>query len=310
MPEYRYLHYDVFTDTRFEGNALAVLPDARGLSTEQMQAITAEMAFSETTFILPAEGSEMDVRMRIFTPGTELPMAGHPTIGSTFALAREGMIRPGTERFVFGLGVGPTPVDLSWEGDALSFAWMTQRPPEFGPTFEDPGALAEITRAVGLEPDDLSPASPVQIVSTGVPFGYLPIRTREAVDRAAPDLAAMREVREAHGLEHYYLFTMEPSSLLEPEVSVQETTYSRMFAPLLGVVEDPATGGACGPLGGYLVRYGLVLPEQAGEILNLQGAAMGRPSWISIDVSGNPEEIGPVRVGGRSVLVATGTLEV
>lgn len=310
MPEYRYLHYDVFTDTRFEGNALAVLPDARGLATEQMQAIAAEMAFSETTFVLPAEAADTDVRMRIFTPGAELPMAGHPTIGSTFALAREGVIRPGAERFVFGLGVGPTPVDLRWEGDALSFAWMTQRRPEFGPTFEDPATLAEIAHAVGLAPDDLSPASPVQVVSAGVPFTYLPVRTREAVDRAAPDFAAMREVREAHGLEHYYLFTMDPGSVIEPEVGLRETTYSRMFAPLLGVLEDPATGGACGPLGGYLVRYGLVLPEQAHAILNLQGVTMGRPSWISIDVSGTPEEVGPVRVGGRSVLVATGTLEV
>ena len=137
MPEYRYLHYDVFTDARFEGNPLAVLPDARGLSTEQMQTIAQEMAFSETTFVLPRERDDTDIRMRIFTPAAELPMAGHPTIGSTFALAREGLIRPGAERFVFGLGVGPTPVDLSWDGEALSFAWMTQRAPEFGDTFDD-----------------------------------------------------------------------------------------------------------------------------------------------------------------------------
>src|SRR5690606_11116684 len=98
-----YLHYDVFTDMRFQGNALAVLPDARGLSAAQMQAIAGEMAFSETTFVLPSEVAGTDVRMRIFTPGAELPMAGHPTIGTTFALAREGMIRSSAERFVFGL---------------------------------------------------------------------------------------------------------------------------------------------------------------------------------------------------------------
>jgi len=303
VPEYRYLHYDVFTDTRFEGNQLAVLPDARGLSAAQMQTIAAEMAFSETTFVLPPEVEGTDVRMRIFTPGAELPMAGHPTIGSTFALAREGVIRPDSTRFVFGLGVGPTPVDLIWDGDALAYAWMTQRAPEFGATYEDAAVREAIARAVGVEGEDLVPELPAQVVSTGVPFLFVPLRSREAVDRARPNLDAMNALHEAHGLEHYYLFTMQPG---DPEA----TTYSRMFAPVLGIIEDPATGGACGPLGGYLVRYGLVPEEQVSEIVNLQGAAMGRPSWISITVSGTRESVGPVRVGGRSVLVATGTLEV
>ncbi|MGE3960269.1 MAG: PhzF family phenazine biosynthesis protein [Dehalococcoidia bacterium] len=303
MSAYRYLHYDVFTDARFEGNPLAVLPDARGLTTEQMQTVAREMAFSETTFIFPAEREDTDILMRIFTPGAELPMAGHPTIGSTFALAHEGVIRPGAARFVFGLGVGPTPVDLAWEGDGLAFAWMTQRAPEFGATFEDPAAGEQIARAVGLEPDDLATASPVQIVSTGVPFVFLPVRSRAAVDRAEPNLEVMRRVRDAFGLDHYYLFTLEPG---EPA----STAYSRMFAPMLGIMEDPATGGACGPLGGYLLRHGLVPTDRAGAIVNLQGRAMGRPSWIHIDVTGAPEAVGPVRVGGRSVLVATGTIEV
>jgi len=302
VPDYRYLHYDVFTDTRFEGNQLAVLPDARGLSAAQMQIIAAEMAFSETTFVLPSEVEGTDVRMRIFTPGAELPMAGHPTIGTTFALAREGIIAPDATRFVFGLGVGPTPVDLAWDGDTLAFAWMTQRAPEFGATFDD-AVREEIAQAVGLSADDLVEGLPVQVVSTGVPFVFLPVRSREVVDGAQPNLDAMRDLQNAHGLEHYYLFTMQSGM---PEA----TTYSRMFAPVLGIIEDPATGGACGPLGGYLVRYGLVPAEQAGEIVNLQGAAMRRPSWIRIDVSGTSESVGPVRVGGRSVLVATGTLEV
>lgn len=301
--EYRYLHYDVFTETRFEGNALAVLPDARGLTAEEMQRVAREMAFSETTFVLPSEVEGTDVRMRIFTPAAELPLAGHPTIGTTFALAREGVIEAGAERFVFGLGVGPTPVELEWEGERLSFAWMTQRPPEFGPAFEEPSVVEAIAAAVGLGAEDLAPGLPVQVVSTGVPFVYLPVRSREAVDRAAPNVEAMRRMHEEHGLAHFYLFMLEAGA---PEA----TTYSRMFAPLLGVIEDPATGGASGPLGGYLLQHGLVPPERAHEIVNLQGVAMGRPSWIFIDVSGTPEEVGPVRIGGRSVLVATGTLEV
>ena len=139
----RYLHYDVFTDRMFEGNQLAVFPDARGLSTAQMQTLTREMNFSESTFVLPAEAPGTDIRMRIFTPGAELPMAGHPTIGTTFALAHLGVIPAGKDRWVFGLGVGPTPVELTWKGSALDFAWMDQRPPEY----REPVSRAEVIRA-------------------------------------------------------------------------------------------------------------------------------------------------------------------
>src|SRR5437763_5686272 len=138
---YRYLHYDVFTDRLFGGNQLAVFLDGRGLPTETMQAIAKEMNFSETTFVLPAEAPGTDIRMRIFTPGEELPMAGHPTIGSAFALATEGIIAKGRERFVFGLGVGPTPVTLEWKRDELDFAWMTQKLPAFEGRVTDRPAL-------------------------------------------------------------------------------------------------------------------------------------------------------------------------
>lgn len=139
---YRYLHYDVFTDHLFGGNQLAVVLDGRGLSTETMQSIAKEMNFSETTFVLPAEAPGTDVRVRIFTPGEELPMAGHPTIGTAFALARVGAIETRRDRFVFGLGVGPTPVTLTWKGDDLSFAWMTQLSPTFGEPITNTAAAA------------------------------------------------------------------------------------------------------------------------------------------------------------------------
>src|SRR5439155_18535290 len=119
---YRYLHYDVFTDRLFGGNQLAVFLDGRGLSAETMQAIAQEMNFSETTFILPLEQPRTDFRLRIFTPSDELPMAGHPTIGSAFALARAGVLEAGRDHFVFGLGLGPTQVSLTWRGTDLSFA--------------------------------------------------------------------------------------------------------------------------------------------------------------------------------------------
>lgn len=305
-----YLHYDVFTDQPFTGNQLAVFLDGREFDTARMQAIAREMAFSETTFILPAEDSDSDIRMRIFTPGVELPMAGHPTIGSTFALVHAGMIKPGTGRFVFGLGVGPTPVELEWNfstepGQAaartLRFAWMTQLTPQFGPLVSDVQAVAA---ALGVRRDDLVNDLPIQQVSCGVPFLLVPMATRAAVDGAACDASALRRLAESTGLDlGVFLFTLEQG---EPEA----TTYSRMFAPQFGIAEDPATGSACGPLGSYLVHYGLVPPDVQGRMVNLQGQAMGRPSRISMRIGGTREEISRVEIGGEAVLVARGIVEV
>src|SRR5438105_6169199 len=183
MPRsYRYLHYDVFTDHLFGGNQLAVVLDGRGLTTETMQAVAKEMNFSETTFVLPAEQAGTDVRMRIFTPGEELPTAGHPTIGSTFALARSGVIERGRQTFVFGLGVGPTHVALTWTGADLSFAWMTQALAAFSDPIPDPARAAA---ALSLSPAAVAgTAQPVQVVSCGVPFLFVPLTTRSAVDSA------------------------------------------------------------------------------------------------------------------------------
>ena len=262
MRSYRYLHYDVFTDHLFGGNQLAVVLDGRGLSAAVMQAIAKEMNFSETTFVLPPERTDTDVRMRIFTPGDELPMAGHPTVGSTFALARAGVIEPGRARFVFGLGIGPVPVALEWRGE-------------------------------------------VQVVSCGLPFLFVPLTTRRAVDQARVDAAALEAVlrqtsTRANGV---FLFSAEPGN-------DGATVYSRMFAPGLGVVEDPATGSASGPLGCYLVRYNVVAPQQAAAMLSLQGVKMGRPSHVHISIGLTGGAISSVRVGGRSVLAGEGTLYV
>jgi trans-2,3-dihydro-3-hydroxyanthranilate isomerase len=296
LSRYRYLHYDVFTDRRFGGNQLAVFPDAAQLSTQTMQQIAREIGFAETTFVTSAERPDTDVRMRIFTPGTEMPMAGHPVVGSTFALARDGAIASGRTDWVFGLNIGPTPVSMEWRDSRLAFAWMTQRTPEFGPVVED---TAHVAAALGLQERDVRAAGlPVQEVSCGMPFVFVPLATREAVDRAVPDTRVLDF--EA------YLFTTDRSGATD-----SATTYSRMFAPLLGVYEDPATGGASGPLGSYLVRHALVSPEQGRSILNLQGVKLGRPSWIHVSIeSASPGDITRVRVGGTSVFVAEGTMEI
>jgi trans-2,3-dihydro-3-hydroxyanthranilate isomerase len=303
-----YLHYDVFTSEPFTGNQLAVFLDGRGLAAERMQAIAREMGFSETTFIMPAESADTDIRMRIFTPGTELPMAGHPTIGSTFALAHAGMIKPGMEKFVFGLGVGPTPVALEWDASTeagqaalrrLRFAWMTQRVPEFGPVVQDRQAVAA---ALGVPREDLVGDLPIQQISCGVPFLFVPMATRAAVDRAVSEAAPLRRLGTTTGLNlPVFLFTSEPG---EPEATV----YSRMFSPHFGIAEDPATGGASGPLGSYLVHYGLVRSDAQQRMLSMQGCAMGRPSRIHIRIGGTRDNITSVEIGGEAVLVARGEM--
>lgn len=292
-----FLQYDVFTSTPFAGNQLAVYLDGSGLSTEQMQAIAREMNFAETTFVFPAEQEGTDVRVRIFTPAVELPVAGHPTIGTTFALAGAGVIPAGAARTVFGLNVGPTPVDLEWEGETLKFAWMTQPLPKFGEVVIDRQGAAAM---LGLHLRDLA-QMPIMEVSCGVPFLLVPLRNREIVDRAVIDMAALRRFAESS--------TMPPGIFLFAVTdSEDETVYSRMLAPQLGISEDPATGIASGPLGSYLMRQGVVAGDKARQIVSRQGVAMQRPSRIHIAIEGTASAITNVKVGGAAVLVARGEL--
>ena len=158
----RYRQYDVFTDRPLAGNQLAVFPETAGLTTDQMQAMTRETRFSECTFVQPPEVAGTDVRLRIFGPANEMMFAGHPVIGSALALADEGVIAAGRREFTFGLGIGPTLIELEWQGDRLQFAWMTQQRPVYGPVLDAPGPLAG---ALGLEPRALRPGSPVQQVN-------------------------------------------------------------------------------------------------------------------------------------------------
>jgi trans-2,3-dihydro-3-hydroxyanthranilate isomerase len=302
MRTYRYLHYDVFTSRPFEGNQLAVFLDARGLETHEMQRLTNEMNFAESTFVLPAETPDTDVRMRIFTPAREMPMAGHPTIGTTFALASLGVIPRGRTRWVFGLNVGPTPVALEWADEWLVSAWMDQGRPAFKTPIV-PGL--EVVDAIHADRAAWTATGlPVEEASCGAAFFYVPLATRAAVDACDPDSAAMRRLRSAFPDGHVgvFVFSAEPG----PDGA---TVYSRMFAPEAGVVEDPATGGASGPLGGYLVRHGVVPVAAAQTIVSAQGVKMGRPSRIHVRVeTTSPADITRVHVGGSAVHVGEGTI--
>jgi trans-2,3-dihydro-3-hydroxyanthranilate isomerase len=265
-----------------------------------MQRIANEMAFSETTFVFPREGSG-DVRMRIFTPFNELPMAGHPTIGTAFALAAEGAIAPGRRDFVFECGVGPIPVELEWGERGLTFVWMTQPLPSFGP---EVAAREELAGAVGLAAGELADL-PVAVVSCGVPCLFVPIRSRAAVDRISIDRRALDSALEGAGLVGMPLFFFTSD---RTGAEGDETVYSRMMAPGFGISEDPATGGASGPLGCYLLQHEVVAPDQARSMLSLQGVAMKRPSRLFISIESRDGAITGVRVGGKAVMVARGEL--
>jgi trans-2,3-dihydro-3-hydroxyanthranilate isomerase len=251
--------------------------------------------------------------MRIFTPHEELPMAGHPTIGSTFALAAEGVIAPGRRDFIFELGVGPIPVSLDWRGTDLFFVWMTQLVPTFGGTIQDRAALAA---AVGVGEQDFS-AGPAQSVSCGVPFLFIPLATRAAVDSAIIDRKGLGCCFRGAGLAELpvFFFTTDtapsnlPGSISDAESHPAATVYSRMLGGF-GIAEDPATGSASGPLGCYLLHHGLVTADQAQSILSMQGVAMGRPSRVHISIDSRGDAITRVRVGGRSVMVGRGVLNI
>ena len=301
--KFRYQHLDVFTDAAFQGNQLAVFMDAVGLDARGMQHIAAEMAFAETTFVFPSESPEADARVRIFTPSRELPMAGHPTIGTVFALAAERRISPAQSVATLALGVGPTPVFLEWKGERLDFAWMRQPAPEFGFVAD---RLDLLSTAMGVSVGDIGTTGlPVQQVSCGVPFLFVPLATREAVNRAIVDRAALRTFYAAIGRDELpvFAFTLEAGN-------DDATAFSRMFAPMFGIPEDPATGGASGPLGAYLVRHKAVSDERAARMVSLQGVAMGRPSRIVISIKTHDGSISDVRVGGTCVSMGSGHLDI
>lgn len=292
----RFRHYDVFTDKPLAGNQLAVFMETAGLSAAEMQSMTRETRFSECTFVQPAEAAGTDVRLRIFGPGNEMQFAGHPVIGSAFALADEGVIAAGRKEFTFGLGIGPTLVELEWAADLLQFAWMTQQKPVYGPTLNATAALAA---ALGLEASAMRAGVLPQEVNCGSAFFMVPLASRAAVDQAVADQRAIAAVFEAAKITRrgVFIFSTEPGA-------DGATAYSRM----MGANEDPATGSASGPLGCYLVKHGLVPPDKAGAIISSQGVKMGRPSRIHIKLDVSGTDVTRVRVGGTSVLVGEGWL--
>lgn len=299
MP-YRFHTADVFTDTRFGGNQLAVLPDARGLTTEQMLAITREFNYSESTFVFPPEDPKHTRRVRIFTPGGEVPFAGHPTVGTAHVLAAIGEIPlTGDEtRIVLEEGVGPVPVTIRSRNGHPEFAQLSVAMlPRVSPPTVSRETLASMLSldAADVLDGDYAP----QGVSCGLPFLIVPLRDRKAVGRSRLKLDQWEVA--LRGTEHEMIMVFAADAE-RPGSDMR----ARMYGPSVNVIEDPATGSACACLAGYLAAR----TPRDGTLRWVveQGFEMGRPSILHIEADKNGGAITAVRVGGQTVLVSRGEL--
>jgi trans-2,3-dihydro-3-hydroxyanthranilate isomerase len=302
MMEYRFYTADVFTQKTFGGNPLAVFPQAQGLSPQQMQKIAREINYSETVFVLPPETAEGTRQLRIFTPKAELPFAGHPTVGTAYILAYIGDITLDKPEItiIFEEGVGPVPVKILSEAGQPSYTELTAAQlPEFGTTAPDIKDLAEM---LYLDPEDflMGDYAP-QAVSCGLPFLFIPLNSQEALARAKLQRDRWESLLANAWADCVYLFTFETSSQ-------SGFLRSRMFAPSLGIEEDPATGSAAAALGGYLG-----IRDERNGLLQWQieqGIEMGRPSSLIVKTFKQEGLIQKICVGGSSVMVIQGVMEI
>jgi len=275
---FRYVVIDVFTDRALAGNQLAVFTDARDLTSEDMQELAREMNFSESVFVLPATSrDEADVRIRIFTPGNELPFAGHPVLGAAFVLGAP------LQKIVIRLETasGVVPVTLEREGPKLVFGSMEQPIPRWEPVAN----AAEVLAALGVAESGL----PVERYELGPGHLYVELASAAEVAALQPDLAALERA------------TPDGANCFARDGARWK---SRMFAPAHGVAEDPATGSAAGPLAIHLARHGRIAWGEQIEIV--QGVEIGRPSTLFAQADGSAEQIERVTVGGSAVTVARG----
>ena len=297
---YQFYTADVFTDTRFGGNPLAVLPDARGLTSEQMLAITREFNYSESTFVFPPEDPKHTRRVRIFTPGGEVPFAGHPTVGTAHVLAAIGEVPlTGAEtRIVLEENVGPVPVVIRARDGKPDFSQLSVA---MLPQVSDPGISRQaLASMLSLEPDDLLDGNYApQTVSCGLAFLFVPLRDRKAVARSRLRLEPWEQSLKGTPSEMIMVFAADAERR-------GSDIRARMYGPSVNVVEDPATGSACAALAGYLAAR----TPRDGTLRWVveQGFEMGRPSILEIEADKSGGTITGVRVGGRTVLVSKGEL--
>lgn len=296
MTSYDYCTADVFTDHVFGGNPLAVLLDASGIDDRAMQSIAREFNYSETTFVLPPSDPRCTARVRIFTPGGELPFAGHPTVGTAFILASLGRIGTEVSDIVFEEAIGPVPVriDRTVDGRVSCCTLTTAQQPEFLAAIDDRVAMSAM---LGL--DAAAVSSTPEVWSCGVPFLVVPLTRVDALMQARLDLERWRKTLAGAVTQKVYLIARAGDA----------SWRVRMFAPGLGVAEDPATGSAAASLAGWLARH-VTTNDSTHRWQILQGQEIGRPSEIALEYEQLGAVARTVRVGGSAVLVARGSLTV
>ena len=300
----RFYQADVFTSQPFGGNPVAVFPDADGLADDELQQIAREMNLSETVFVFPPTDPAAAARLRIFTPTQEIPFAGHPVLGTFYVLAQLGRItmQEGMTRVVQECNLGLFPIELHQELGRVVRVIMSQPKPEFLDPLDDLDDVYLVGGALGLPKHVIADTRwPLQVVSTGLPVLIVPVRTLTAVRSIQPDASAIIKVCERFGANGIMVFT---TVTVESFASV----HARMFAPKIGILEDPATGSAGGALGAYLAQHGVVEVGPTTDILIEQGYEIDRPSRILVQVESDDDAIQEVKVGGHCVMVIEGTL--
>jgi trans-2,3-dihydro-3-hydroxyanthranilate isomerase len=308
VAKHRFVQLDVFTDQPFAGNALAVFPEAEGLTDDQMMKIAREMNLSETVYVLAPRTEETLRYLRIFTPAREIPFAGHPIVGTWNLLAREGVVPvpdggTGRTSIRHEVGIGVLPVDIEFKDGLPVEVVMTQGKFEVKGEIDDAHERAEIARALGLATEDFDDEIPIQIISTGMSFLAVPVRALADLRECKVNSTLLTEVYQRSGSTGCLAFTRETIEIGEARA------HARMFAPGDNIAEDPATGSACGALGAYLVHHGATGNEATDGIYRFvieQGDFIHRPSRIGLEVTGEAGSVSQVRVGGPSVVVAHG----
>lgn len=295
----RYQILDVFTDRAFGGNPLAVFPDGEGVDDALMQRIARELNLSETVFVLPPDDPRHHARLRIFTPAAELPFAGHPTVGTACALLALGRFGPGDAAdVVLEEGVGPVAARVVREDGRTRATFTTAMLPEEGPPAPPADDLAHM---LGLQAADLLDAPSPGAYSCGVPFLFVPVRDRSALARARLSVPVWEEVLGGHAAREVFVVTEDARS---PEA----THRARMFAPRLGIPEDPATGSAAAAFAGWAASA-LAPGEGTLRWRIVQGVEMGRPSLMEVEADRTAAGLVAVRVGGESVRIGEGRLD-
>ncbi len=293
MRPYRVIYIDAFTRQPFAGNPCAVLPGASGLTDEQMQAIAGEVNLPETAFVL--RSVQADFRVRYFTPRSELPFGGHPTIATAFMLAEEGMIslQEPVTRLDLEFGIGVLPVEIHVKEGEPTRVVMAQQRPTFGQRY----AAEDVAPCLGLRRSDLRGDCSPQVVGTGVPFLLVPVREVGILGEIAMDREALAALCDEAGVSAAFAFSIGG---LDPD----SDTHARLFDPR-GTMEDPFTGSATGAMGAYVIQHGL---KQGPVLVAEQGHFVGRPGRGVLEISADGGRIDSVRLGGAAVRVLDGTV--